>query len=107
MVFSVLLKSPKFKKEKAHVAFLQETHLNAIEQSKLNKMGFKHVFSSSCKSSHKRGVANLIFKGVRHELDSELKDKIGRLILIKGKINGALLAFMNIYAPLGSKSNFF
>jgi exonuclease III len=52
----------KLKKDKVQIAYLQETHLNATEHAKLNRMGIKHVFSSSDKSGHKRGVAILLLE---------------------------------------------
>lgn len=38
----------------AEVVFLQETHLNNAEHSKLNKMGFKEVYFASYKSVQKK-----------------------------------------------------
>lgn len=38
----ILLK--KLKKEKAQIAFLQETHMGKSEHEKLKRMGFRHVF---------------------------------------------------------------
>lgn len=37
----------KLQREGIHIAFLQETHLTDIENRKLKRKGFKHVFSSS------------------------------------------------------------
>lgn len=45
----------KMKKEKAHIVYLQETHLNDKEHEKLKKIGFTKIFFSSYKSNHKRG----------------------------------------------------
>ena len=50
----------KLRKEMAQIALLQETHMNQTEHAKLKRMGFKHIFSSSDESKHKRGVAILI-----------------------------------------------
>lgn len=36
----------KLKKDKIHVAFLQETHLSSSEQTKMTKTGFKEVYYS-------------------------------------------------------------
>ena len=46
-----------------------------IEHSKLNKMGFKYVYSSSYKSARRRGVAILISSAVNYEHVSGFKDK--------------------------------
>lgn len=37
----------KFKRDKAQIVFMQETHLSDSEHEKLNKLGYKHVFYSS------------------------------------------------------------
>ncbi len=57
----------KLKKEKTDIAFLQETHLNGIEHTKLGRLGFKHVYSSSYKSGKKRVVVILIRNTVSYE----------------------------------------
>ena len=55
----------KMKREKAHVVFLQETHLSPSEQlKKLKRMGFSKVYYSSYKSGRRRGVAILISQKV-------------------------------------------
>ena len=74
----------KLKKDKVQIAYLQETHLNATEHAKLNRMGIKHVLSSSDKSGHKRGVAILLARGVNYEHMSELTDTEGRYVMIIG-----------------------
>ena len=92
----------KLKKEKIQIAFLQETHLSDIEHDKLNKMGFKYIYSSSHKSGRRRGVAVLISGQVKYEHVSEIRDKEGRFVLVTGKINGALITLLNVYIPPGS-----
>lgn len=93
------------KKEKAHIAHLQETHLNDKEHEKLRKMGFTKTFFSSYKSNHKRGVAILISNKVAFEQTYEQMDKEGRF-LFRGKIDGTELTLLNIYAPPGSAFSF-
>lgn len=97
----------KMKRERAHVVYLQETHLNDKEHGKLRTMGFNELFFSSYKTGHRRGVAILISKKVIFEKLSEIKDKEGRYILVKGKIDGNLVTLLNIYAPPGSDISFF
>lgn len=91
----------KLKKDKVQIAYLQETHLNAIEHAKLNRMGIRHVFSSSDRSGHKRGVAILLARGVNYEHMSELTDSEGRYVMIIGKLEGTLVSLLNVYAPPG------
>lgn len=89
----------KLKKDKVQVAFLQETHLNQTEHSKLARNGFKYVFSSSHVSGRRRGVAILISNKLRYDHQTEIRDKEGCYILIKGQIEGAPVTFMNVYVP--------
>ena len=92
----------KLKKEKAHIALLQETHLNSVEHEKLERMGFSKVFYSSYKSGHRRGVATLISNRVPFEKTSEMKDKEGRYVLVSGKIEDTEITILNVYIPPGS-----
>lgn len=77
-------KLSKLKKEKDQVVYLQETHLDQTEHSKLTQNGFKYTFSSSHPSGRKRGVAILITNKLTYDHQTEIKDKEGRYILIKG-----------------------
>lgn len=95
------------KKEQAHIVYLQETHLNDKEHEKLRTFGFSSVFFSSYKSGHRRGVAILISNKLNFEKISEMGDKEGRYILVKGKIYENSVTFLNVYAPPGSDFSFF
>lgn len=97
----------KLKKENIDIAFLQETHMTGIEHEKLKRQGFKYVFSSSNGSKHTRGVVILISGRVMYEHISTIKDREGRFILIKGKVDGNLFTFYNVYIPPGSESDFY
>ena len=92
----------KLRRDKVQVAYLQETHLNEAEHAKLNKQGFKYVYSSSYKDGHRRGVATLISCSVNYEHISEVKDKEGRFVLTVGKIEGTIVTLLNVYVPPGS-----
>lgn len=98
----------KLKRDKAQVIYLQETHMMSdSEAGKLKRMGFKYVFSSNYKNGHRRGVAILISGNVQYENVSEIKDKEGRYIMIRGRLEGTLVTLFNIYAPPGSKWEFY
>lgn len=97
----------KLKKEGIDIAFLQETHMSDTEHLNLKRYGFRHVYSASNGSKHTRGVAILISGSVVYEHLSAIKDKEGRFILIKGKINGFLYTLYNVYIPPGTKSHFY
>lgn len=86
---------------------IQETHLSDEEHSKLNKLGFKHVFYSSHSSGRRRGVATLIAGSLNYEHVSEVTDREGRDVAITGKIEGTLTTLLNVYAPPGSDWSFY
>lgn len=92
----------KLKIEKAQVALLQETHMSQSEHEK-----FRHVFFSSYKLGHRRGVAILISSRLNYEHLSETKDKEGRFVSITGRIEGTEITLLNVYAPPGSEWLFY
>lgn len=77
------------------------------EHLKLKRYGFKQVYSSCNGSKHNRGVAILISGSVIYEHISVIKDKEGRFILIKGKVNGNYFTLYNVNIPPGSNSYFY
>lgn len=56
---------------------------------------------------HRRGVAILISNWLNFEKVSEMVDKEGGFILVRGKIDGCPVTLLNIYAPPGSGVGFF
>lgn len=97
----------KIKKEKTQIAFLQETHLSKTEHEKLKKFGFKNTYYSSNLNTRKRGVAILISNQIKFECQKEIKDKEGRYIIVRGKIDQVILTLVNIYAPPESDKTFY
>lgn len=97
----------QLKKDRVQIAFLQETHLNASEHAKLNKMGFKQVYSSSHVSGRRRGVAILLAGGQNYEHLSRISDTEGRFVMIIGKLEGTLITLLNVYSPPGSNWEFY
>lgn len=97
----------KIKRERVSVAFWQETHLSNTEHEKLKKMGFRNTFFSSYKNGKRRGVAILISNLVKFELISQIIDKEGRFVVVKGKIDQKEVTLFNVYAPPGSNISFF
>lgn len=92
----------QLKKDKVQIAFIQESHLDDTEHSKLNKMGFKKIYFSSHCSGKRRGVAILLSSTVNFEYISEYKDNAGKYVMVSGKINGVLVSLLNVYIPPGS-----
>lgn len=89
----------KMKKEKLHVIFMQETHLNNLEHEKLKQKGFKNVFYSSYRRGKRRGVAILISNCVNFRLLAEFTDKEGRYVLVKGLLDKKEVTLINVYIP--------
>lgn len=97
----------KMKRERIQVIFWQETHLSPSENEKLKKLGFQNTYYSSHKSGRRRGVAILISNAVNFEFKSEIKDKEGRYILVKGKLDNKEVTLFNVYAPPGDTKSLF
>ena len=97
----------KMKKEGVGVLFLQETHLKTKEHEKLKRSGFIQEFSASYKLGRRRGVSILISNKINFEQLKTLKDKEGRYVLVKGRLEGELVSLLNIYAPPGSDWGFY
>ena len=85
------------KKEHVHIALLQETH-PANEHLKLKRDWVGQVFSSSF-TSKSRGVAILIHKHLPLSDVQTVSDKSGRYVMIRGRLHGQLVSFLNIYFP--------
>lgn len=88
------------KKEEVDIALLQETHLKDIEHEKLKHDWVGQVFFSSF-TSNSRGVCILINKRLPFTLESCIKDKAGRYVMIKGCLFGENISILNISAPPG------
>ena len=97
----------KIKREKAQNIFWQETHLTYQEHEKIKTMGYRHTYYSSCKTGSKRGMAILMPNKVHFELQSETKDKEGRFIMVKGKVDDKDVTLLNVYAPPGNNKTFY
>lgn len=71
------------------------------------RMGFRHVFSSSYKGGHRRGVATLISNTLNYEHILTMQDESGRFVKTTGRIEGIEITLMNVYAPPGSEWTFY
>lgn len=91
----------KMKREKQDIIFWQETHLSNSEHEKLRKMGFKNSYYSSFERGSARGVAILISNKVNFQLSSQISDKEGRYLMVKGLIDHKEVTLMNVYRPPG------
>lgn len=89
----------KLKKEGLQICFLQETHLSKIEHEKLKRFGFRKTYYNSYSNTRQRGVAILISNSLTFECIKEIKDKEGRYIIVKGRIEQTTVTLVNVYAP--------
>lgn len=90
----------KMKRENQHI-FWQETHLEQSEHEKLKRLGFRNTFYSSYTKGHARGVAILISNKVTFQVSSQIADKEGRYILVKGILDSKEVTLFNVYRPPG------
>ncbi len=75
--------------------FLQEMHLSPQEAEKFGKIWGGHVFFSAG-SSKSRGVITLISKHLHFKCLKQIKDKLGRVIIVLAEIQGQRLILANI-----------
>lgn len=94
------------KKEGAHIAFLQETHLSDFEHAKLRRDWVDQVFYSSF-NSKSRGVAILLHKRLPFTLEKCYKDSEGRYVIISGLLYGEKLILGCIYSPNTFEASFY
>ena len=84
------------------------TYLSTEEHEKLKRFGYNNTFYSTYhKQNKRRGVAILITNTTKFELEKEVCDKEGRLIMVKGKLEGQRTTLVNVYAPPDCKKSFF
>lgn len=88
----------KMKRENQHVIFWQETHLLQAEHEKLKKLGFRNTFYSSYAKGHVRGIAILLSNKVTFQPSTQIINKEGRYVLVKGILDSrevTLLMFID------------
>lgn len=91
----------KLKKEKVHIALLQETYLSTTEHGEAGILNILFTYLPY-NSGYRRGVATLIPQRLSFEHTSETEDSKGRYVLISGKIEGTEVLLLNVYIPPGS-----
>ena len=87
---------------KTDICFLQETHgTTEVEHIWANEWGGKVLFSNG--TNNARGVAILIKPKLDLEIVDTYSDNMGRIFLLKAKIQNTLFNLLNIYAPNGEE----
>uniref|UniRef100_A0A3B3HQU1 Reverse transcriptase domain-containing protein n=1 Tax=Oryzias latipes TaxID=8090 RepID=A0A3B3HQU1_ORYLA len=88
------------------IAFLQETHLNTFDHSRLRGGWVGHIFHSTFHSKS-RGTAILIKKSISFNMTKVEADPSGRYIIVVGRLNNTPVILANIYAPNWDNGVFF
>lgn len=93
------------RREKADIAFLQETHLTG-RHTQLQGRWFSQTFfaSATCK---KRGVAILIRRNIPFVHSKTIIDPEGRFLIVMGTIRSQSLTLVSVYAPNQEQPLFF
>uniref|UniRef100_A0A673GPH0 exodeoxyribonuclease III n=1 Tax=Sinocyclocheilus rhinocerous TaxID=307959 RepID=A0A673GPH0_9TELE len=90
----------------AKIVFLQETHLNVSDHTKLRRRWVSQSFHSLF-SSRARGVAILIHKDISFKPSDVQADRYGRYIIVSGLLFNTPVVLANVYAPNFDDDNFF
>lgn len=89
----------QLKKLQCSVALIQETHLLQTEHLKLKREWVDQVYSASCGSKKKRGVAILFNKSVYYNDEKNFQDDEGRYVMVIGTMGGKKITILNVYTP--------
>lgn len=92
-------------RRKAHLVFLQETHLVDAEIVKLKKKWRGQFFSPSY-SAFARGATIWVRNGVPFKPIEQRKYINGRYVLVKGSLDGEMVVIGSIYAPNSEQDTF-
>lgn len=82
----------------AKIVFLQETHLLADENIRIQRRWPGQVFSASY-STNARCVMILIHKSIPLQIEGVIRDPNGRFLIIQGHLYSLQLNLINIYGP--------
>lgn len=91
---------------KADIAFLQETHLKKLSQSRLRRSWVGQVFHSNF-NAKARGTAILVNKNTPLITSDTIADPNGRFIIVIGSLFNVPLVLACVYAPNWDDQNFF
>ncbi len=83
---------------KAHIVFLQESHLKVSQHTSLRCRWVGQVFHSTFQSKA-RGIVILLHKSV--------PDPNGRYVIVSGTLFNTNILFVNVYAPNWDNADFF
>lgn len=86
------------KRQQAQIAFLQETHLTAPEQHKL-QVKWRGTLCAMSYSPYARGALIWLRPGTPFQETRRVVDKDGRYALLEGLLDGQSVLLGSVYAP--------
>uniref|UniRef100_A0A8C5QX73 exodeoxyribonuclease III n=1 Tax=Leptobrachium leishanense TaxID=445787 RepID=A0A8C5QX73_9ANUR len=95
-----------FRKHKASIVFVQETHFRVGSRPRLTDSNFPTGLFSDTPGSKSKGTAILFHKSVPYQEKATLTDENGRYVFTKGQIAGQLFTFANVYVPNKAQHRF-
>uniref|UniRef100_A0A8C5PI59 Reverse transcriptase domain-containing protein n=1 Tax=Leptobrachium leishanense TaxID=445787 RepID=A0A8C5PI59_9ANUR len=95
-----------FRKHKASIVFVQETHFRIGSRPRFTDSNFPTGLFSDTPGSKSRGTAILFHKSVPYQEKATLTDENGRYVFTKGQIAGLLFTFANVYVPNKAQHRF-
>ena len=90
----------------AQIAFIQETHLNVSDHTKVRRRWVSQSFHSLF-NSKARGVAILIHHSVPFVASNVIADRNGRYVIVTGTLYETPLILANVYGPNHDDEQFF
>lgn len=88
------------------IIFLQETHLNKNEYTKLRCRWIGQTYHATCRV-RTRGVAILFKKGTPFVHKSTIADKEGRYLILVGELYSLPVTLVNVYGPNTDSPSFY
>ena len=97
----------RIRKDKTHIACLQDVHLNKRDRPKLRREWGGNVYLSA-KTTMARGVAILISRDLEYKVNNAICDEDGNYILLHISIEGLpRLTLVSLYGPNSDSPSFF
>ena len=85
-------------KQDPYICCLQETHFRPRDTYRLKVRRWKKIFQANV-NQKKAGVAILISEKIDFKINTNIRDKEGHYIMIRGSIQEEDITIVNIYTP--------
>ena len=97
---------PHYKRLKADIILLQETHFAANNHPKYFDRTYSQLHYTTF-TNKTRGVAIFVRNSIIFDVQKTFKDPEGSFIILKGSINNRAITIASVYAPNESQYMFF